>query len=381
MGCLKLVYRQEEPTLKVVHRDLNISSKNCAGLYRYGYQGSEKENEYMNGEAYTTHFRLLNTQLGRWMSPDVITMPWQSPYVSMDNSPVALTDVMGAATDGGGGEGTRSQATSFLSQHLAGKSTPSTADANAGPPTANIVHGMIGVSAGEQSMPKPTIYKNTSGQQVSINDGLRETVTLSDTDFEEAQFFANELNEGSDDDVIKGVMSYDILLAYREFYNDHKSYDGYTYTNVYNMLFTKPYPNIASDPTAPMGSGGPGIVFEWIEGGPMTKGMLKQAMKQLPKLFRWNSHHIIPKAVFKKFKKALAPFMELNGRYNLKNLPTPFHGNHPQYNRVVGEKITQLGLDGNINAESLLELQLELRILLRDAYNSKKTINEYFRHL
>jgi len=37
--------------------------------YRYGYQGSEKDNETFAG-AYTTEFRMLDVRLGRWFSPD-----------------------------------------------------------------------------------------------------------------------------------------------------------------------------------------------------------------------------------------------------------------------------------------------------------------------
>lgn len=71
--------------------------------YRYGYQGSEKDNEVnsSNGTSYTTEFRQLDTRLGRWFSSDPVFQPWQSSYTSMDNDPVNLTDVMGdVAGDG-----------------------------------------------------------------------------------------------------------------------------------------------------------------------------------------------------------------------------------------------------------------------------------------
>ena len=67
---------------------------------RFGYQGSEREQEYLSGETYSTYFRMLDTRLGRWFSPDPITMPWQSPYVSMDNNPISLTDPLGAQSGG-----------------------------------------------------------------------------------------------------------------------------------------------------------------------------------------------------------------------------------------------------------------------------------------
>ncbi len=78
----------------------SLSSSN----YRFGYQGSEKDNEVnsSNGTSYTTEFRQLDTRLGRWFSSDPVFQPWQSSYTSMDNNPVNLTDVEGLATNDGG---------------------------------------------------------------------------------------------------------------------------------------------------------------------------------------------------------------------------------------------------------------------------------------
>jgi|GEM_PF-2608311 len=72
--------------------------------YRYGYQGSERDPEMSGGAGYTTYFRALDSRIGRWLTPDPKVFPWQSPYVSMDGNPVALVDVWGASTDGGGTE-------------------------------------------------------------------------------------------------------------------------------------------------------------------------------------------------------------------------------------------------------------------------------------
>jgi len=63
---------------------------------RFGYQGSEMDNEVKGeGNSYTTHYRMLDPRLGRWMSIDPVTQPWQSPYTSMDNNPILLNDPMG----------------------------------------------------------------------------------------------------------------------------------------------------------------------------------------------------------------------------------------------------------------------------------------------
>lgn len=66
--------------------------------YKYGYQGSEKDDEILGeGNAITTHYRGLDTRLGRWWStdPKEDEMPWQSPYVSMDDNPVLNNDPNG----------------------------------------------------------------------------------------------------------------------------------------------------------------------------------------------------------------------------------------------------------------------------------------------
>ena len=69
--------------------------------YRFGYQGSEKDNEVSgDGNSYTTEFRQLDVRLGRWFSVDPVFRPELSPYVSMDNNPINLNDPMGDTPPG-----------------------------------------------------------------------------------------------------------------------------------------------------------------------------------------------------------------------------------------------------------------------------------------
>jgi RHS repeat-associated protein len=66
--------------------------------YRFGYQGSEKDNEFKGeGNSYTTEFRQLDPRLGRWLSVDPVIQPWQSSYCSMDDSPIIYNDPNGLA--------------------------------------------------------------------------------------------------------------------------------------------------------------------------------------------------------------------------------------------------------------------------------------------
>ena len=92
---------------------MEMAGRGFSGSYRFGYQGSEKDNEVTgDGNSYTTEFRQLDPRLGRWFSVD----PWEfkypfiSPYASMFNNPINLNDPRGlgegdgqvAATSGDG---------------------------------------------------------------------------------------------------------------------------------------------------------------------------------------------------------------------------------------------------------------------------------------
>lgn len=66
------------------------------GDYRYGYQGSEKDDEIAGeGNSYTTHFRQLDTRIGRWLSVDPEFKAFESPYVYMGNNPIWYNDPLG----------------------------------------------------------------------------------------------------------------------------------------------------------------------------------------------------------------------------------------------------------------------------------------------
>ena len=64
------------------------------GGNKYGHQSSERESELSENDYYT-HFRGLDDDIARWKQIDPVFTPHESPYVSMGNNPVALTDVLG----------------------------------------------------------------------------------------------------------------------------------------------------------------------------------------------------------------------------------------------------------------------------------------------
>jgi len=69
------------------------------GGYRFGYQGSEKDDEITGstGTHYTTYFRMLDTRIGRWWSydPKFQLTPWIGPYISMGDNPLLRIDPKG----------------------------------------------------------------------------------------------------------------------------------------------------------------------------------------------------------------------------------------------------------------------------------------------
>ena len=66
--------------------------------YRYGYQGSEMDNEVRGskGTSYTTHFRQLDPRIGRWLSIDPVNKVHESPYAWNTNNPLTFNDQNGA---------------------------------------------------------------------------------------------------------------------------------------------------------------------------------------------------------------------------------------------------------------------------------------------
>ncbi|MFO0322304.1 MAG: hypothetical protein ACK504_07750, partial [Bacteroidota bacterium] len=81
MGCLKLAYRKDYMTLKVVYRKYASTEKSCTGAYRYGFNGQEKDDEIAgNGNINTAEFWQYDTRLGRRWNIDPVVKPSRSGY-------------------------------------------------------------------------------------------------------------------------------------------------------------------------------------------------------------------------------------------------------------------------------------------------------------
>ncbi len=108
-------------------------------------------------------------------------------------------------------------------------------------------------------------------------------------------------------------------------------------------------------------------------------GKAFEAMKIARKI---QKHHIIPNAVYKSFKKELKSIgWAQNAGMNLKKLPTPFHGNHPYYNKYVKDQMLKLQEAGNLNIGTMQQLQYNLRQEINSIYLTRPApnLNYYFK--
>ena len=73
-----------------------IADKEIEGLYRYGFNGMEKDEELSLG-IYATLWRMYDARIGRWSSldPEMHKFPSSSPYSAMANNPIVLADIFG----------------------------------------------------------------------------------------------------------------------------------------------------------------------------------------------------------------------------------------------------------------------------------------------
>jgi hypothetical protein len=95
MGCLKLAYRTDYTALKVVQGGLYGSEKGCAGAYRFGFGGHEKDDEIKgSGNHLSFGDYGYDPRIGRRWRPDPKStlLPHITPYVYGLNSPIRTID-------------------------------------------------------------------------------------------------------------------------------------------------------------------------------------------------------------------------------------------------------------------------------------------------
>jgi hypothetical protein len=123
-----------------------------------------------------------------------------------------------------------------------------------------------------------------------------------------------------------------------------------------------------------------GSPFELLLGSGIASSAVKVLTAAKTSTTVFQKHHIIPNQVFKSFKTELnAMGWKQNNMWNLKKLPTPFHGNHPAYNSYIMNEMNLLKQSGNLNLNSMQNLQHNMRLMIGDAYRSGGTLNQYFK--
>lgn len=88
--------------MKITRFEMHTQTSSIHFLSPYSFNGMENDDEVKGeGNSYTTYFRQNDPRLGRWLSPDPVFQPQQSPYCSMNNNPIAYCDILGDIIDYG----------------------------------------------------------------------------------------------------------------------------------------------------------------------------------------------------------------------------------------------------------------------------------------
>ena len=99
-------------------------------------------------------------------------------------------------------------------------------------------------------------------------------------------------------------------------------------------------------------------------------------------LLKTHKHHLIPKAVYKKFPE-LKNILNRDGAENLIDIPEVFHGTHPQYSKWIENQIKKL--NKNISKDNIDKIKEELQNHINKAYNdfleNGDYLNDYFREI
>jgi len=104
-GGINIDYYEADVTNATLYYPFGMELKTYAadsGGYRFGYQGSEQDNEINgSGNNISTFYREYDTRLGRWLSvdPEAAAQPWLSDYVGMGNNPIYRNDPLGNIDD------------------------------------------------------------------------------------------------------------------------------------------------------------------------------------------------------------------------------------------------------------------------------------------
>ena len=339
---------------------------------RYLYQGKELQAE-LGLALYDFHARQYDPLLGRMNSVDPMAASWDgmSPYVGMANNPISYVDpdgrnpiivgaMIGSVAGFGIGYASGLRGNELLASTLGGAALG-----------AGIGFGVNGGFGGFGQGVGGVLANAPGGTSIElaqrIFEGIGPTVGMDVATQAVSSITAGPITQ-------PGQVVDDYGLS-RADYGD--AYQPSRYAGMNTMQYHQAKVNDA-----------------FIE-HPITQGAFDLATAPLPitkigsvgKLGRLavkgiQKHHVIPNAVYKQFAQQLDNMKWFqNHGMNLKKLPSPFHGNHPAYNKYVTNRMNTLMQKGQFNLNSMKQLQHELRQEINKIYldGNFQRLNHYFK--
>ena len=310
--------------------------------YNYKYNGKELQDE-LGLNVTAMDYRQYDNAIGRFNSIDALAelMPSITPFHFGYNNPAFWADPSGLLSQafldgiwnnsGSGRTDWYNSGSSFSSNNVGGGK-------------AGSVDNESGTFTGSEALSEVTIKKNSRGDASYVGQ-LQTHVYTSGKYYQQ---FRDDYRTGQFNDLQSGL---DIIGAIDP-------------TGVVDGLNAATY------------------LARGQNGNAAIAAIAILPLGDLAKLIKIQKHHIIPKAVFRDASDALKKAIDLNGGFNLKKLPTPFHGNHPQYNIFV---TNQLNAIENVTSGSIQTLQKNLSGMINQAYDNYKVtgqnLNDYFRQI
>jgi RHS repeat-associated protein len=338
MGCLKLTYEPEFCFSLAQDQEKPLArGKKRLSTYKYKYNGKELQEE-LGLNVTAMDYRQYDMAVGRFNSIDVLTetMPWINPYHFGYNNPVFWSDPSG-----------------LISQNAIDAMWNNSGN-NAITTWTNDGNGNFDNSNG-------TGYVNRDGEYNNYTETLPQVTIY------------QGLGDRSNGDIIRGHV-YQTSKYYKHWRNKESSKQWDEFQEGLDWFGTVP---VLGEPIDLINTAISAVRGNYGQATLSAAAMIPfvgwgaTAIKQ--------SHHVIPKAVYKEFANDLVGIIKKNGVDNLMDLPVPFHGNHPQYSTYVKNALQNLKDKANITPASIEALQGQLRGMIDDALQSGQKLNDYFR--
>jgi RHS repeat-associated protein len=308
-------------------------------VYNYGFNGQEFQEE-LGLNLYDMPSRDYDPAIGRWTGIDPVVHHERSPYNGHDNNPAYWSDPSGADVYnwGWGVE----------------------ADGEEAKDIYKFINALLSGNSAQLKIKKSKIHDFThviTLQQV--------TIEIIDNNYNSASYLAQDWVYRK-----SGYYEYHFKELREKRWTDFQRTMDYMGTV---PGIGEPFDAISGIMSA--------IDGDWT-GVALSTAAIMPIGGQVATAIKIQRHHIIPKAVYKKSSKAIQEAFDLNGGFNLKKIPAPFHGNHPQYSIFVTNQLNNLK---EISPASIKNLQKELSSMINQAYDNYKStgqnLNEYFRQL